>query len=76
MQGKNKQLVRILESELKSALKKGWSFLLLGPRQTGKTTLIQNILLNTGNKAEYYLQDPSARLELEADQSWRAVSFH
>jgi len=67
MQGKNKQLVRILESELKSALKKGWSFLLLGPRQTGKTTLIKNILLNTGNKAEYYLQDPSARLELEAD---------
>lgn len=67
MQGKNKQLLRILEAQLKSALKKKQSFLLLGPRQTGKTTIVQNILSDVKNKAEYYLQDPSARLELEAD---------
>lgn len=67
MQGKNKQLFRVIETELKTALKKGQSFLLLGPRQTGKTTLIQNILPYVENKTEYYLQDPSVRLELEAD---------
>lgn len=67
MQGKNKQLLRIVEAALKNTMKKGRSLLLLGPRQTGKTTLIQNILRDAGNKTEYYLQDPSTRLELEAD---------
>lgn len=67
MQGKNKPLFRVLEATLKTALKKGWSFLLLGPRQTGKTTLVQKILQDTLNKTEYYLQDPSVRLELETD---------
>lgn len=67
MQGKNKQLFRILETKLQKTLKNGGSFLLLGPRQTGKTTLIQNILKNVKNKSEYYLQDPSVRIEIEAD---------
>lgn len=67
MQGKNKQLLRILEDNLRQTINRGHSLLLLGPRQTGKTTLVQKILSGIKNKVEYYLQDPAIRLELEAD---------
>lgn len=48
-------------------LKRGDSVLLLGPRQTGKTTLSNKLLDRLPRKTEYYLQDPTMRLELEAD---------
>ncbi len=67
MQGKNKQLLRVAEAAIAGILKKGGSVLLLGPRQTGKTTLSRKILDNLAPKIEYYLQNPTTRLELEAD---------
>lgn len=67
MQGKNKQLLRVIEKGMAKALKRGDSILLLGPRQTGKTTLSNKLLDRLPRKTEYYLQDPTVRLELEAD---------
>ncbi len=67
MQGKNKPLFRLLEKKLRQDLKNNKPLLLLGPRQVGKTTLIQEIIRNIKNKVEYYLQNPSTRLEIEAD---------
>lgn len=69
MQGKNKPLFRYLDAEMERLIAKKYSCLLLGPRQVGKTTLVQKALENTGNKLEYFLQNPSARLELEANPS-------
>lgn len=67
MQGKNKQLLRNVSEELARTVRKGGSALLLGPRQTGKTTLSRILLQKTANKTEYYLQNPSTRIELESD---------
>ncbi|MBU4256790.1 ATP-binding protein [Patescibacteria group bacterium] len=67
MQGKNKQLLRVIEKAIAMTLKRGDSVLLLGPRQTGKTTLSNKLLDRLPRKTEYYLQDPTMRLELEAD---------
>lgn len=67
MQGKSKQLLRIIDARLKQALARGHSVLLFGSRQTGKTTLIRSIIRNMPEKMEYYLQDPTIRLDLEAD---------
>jgi ABC-type uncharacterized transport system substrate-binding protein len=44
MQGKSKQVLRLVEKRLKQALFDGQSVLFFGSRQTGKTTLIQKIL--------------------------------
>ena len=67
MQGKNKLLFRYLEKNIKKSLSKKQSFLLLGPRQVGKTTLIKTILSGGKNILEYPLQHPSYRLSMEAD---------
>ena len=67
MPSENKPLFRLLEKSLVRYLKNGESLILLGPRQVGKTTLIQKITKKFKNKTEYYLQDPSVRLEIEAD---------
>lgn len=67
MPGKTKQLLRIIEKRLKQDILSGRSALLLGPRQTGKTTLVRKILGGFENVTEYYLQDPSVRQRLEAD---------
>lgn len=69
MQGKNKPLLRYLDAEISRLAAKKYSCLILGPRQVGKTTLVQNILKNVENKIEYFLQNPSARQEIEADPS-------
>lgn len=69
MPGKNKQLFRYLEKEIVKLLDKKQSLLLLGPRQTGKTTLIKKIIKNRKNVLEYPLQNPSLRINLEADPS-------
>lgn len=69
MQGKNKVLFRYLDTEIKRLLDKKYSGLIFGPRQTGKTTLVENALKDAKNKLEYFLQIPSVRLEIEADPS-------
>lgn len=68
MQGINKSLLRYIEKSFRNALSEGNSVLLIGSRQTGKTTLVREILRDIENgKMEYYLQDPTTRLRLEAD---------
>lgn len=69
MQGKNKPLLRYLDAEIIRLLAKNYSGLIFGPRQVGKTTLVQNILKNVENKIEYFLQNPSTRQEIEVDPS-------
>lgn len=65
MQGKNKPLFRYLDTPISRAIKKKYSCLILGPRQVGKTTLVNECLKNTKNTVKYLLQDPSLRIELE-----------
>jgi len=69
MQGKNKPLFRYLEPQIKRLVAKGYSGLILGPRQVGKTTLVRGVLEDVKNKLEYFLQIPSMRIEIEADPS-------
>ncbi|MBU0721989.1 ATP-binding protein [Patescibacteria group bacterium] len=69
MQGKNKPLLRCLEKEIKKTLSHKRSCLILGPRQVGKTTLVKTILSKFKNVIEYPLQNPSIKLEIEADPS-------
>ncbi len=67
MQGKNKPLLRYLETEIKRLIAKRQSGLILGPRQVGKTTLVRNLLSDIDNRLEYFFQIPSVRLETETD---------
>lgn len=65
MQGKNKQLVRYLDTSVSKLIKKGYSGLILGPRQVGKTTLVKDLFKKIKNSIEYPLQNPGVRLDLE-----------
>ena len=67
MQGKNKHILRYADSTLRRLIKSGYSCLILGPRQVGKTTLVQVGLAPVKNKESYLLQDPSLRREFETD---------
>ncbi|MBI5798736.1 MAG: ATP-binding protein [Candidatus Yonathbacteria bacterium] len=67
MQGKNKPFLRYLDTEIRSGIAKKHSALILGPRQVGKTTLVQDILAKVQNKADYLLQNPAVRIALETD---------
>lgn len=58
---------RELEKKLASDLSRGRSILLLGPRQTGKTTLIKRICEEFSVRLEYDLRLPSVKLKLEND---------
>ncbi|MEA3307792.1 MAG: ATP-binding protein [Elusimicrobiota bacterium] len=58
---------RELFHKLKKDLFKGRSTLLLGPRQTGKTTLIKELCENFPIRLEYDLRLPSLKLKLEND---------
>ena len=69
MQGKNKPLVRYLNAPIANIIKKKQSCLILGPRQAGKTTLVNECLKPAKNIATYLLQDPSLRIEMERDPS-------
>lgn len=69
MQGKNKPLSRYLFSTITRVIKDKYSCLILGPRQVGKTTLVNECLKTTKNAVQYLLQDPSLRIELERDPS-------
>lgn len=62
-------MLRYLNTKINRLVAKRYSCLILGPRQVGKTTLVQNILKNVKNKIEYFLQNPSTRQEIEADPS-------
>lgn len=65
MQGKNKQYIRDLEIAIRKRLGSGRSVLVLGPRQTGKTTLASVLLAGRKNVLEIPLQDPGVRREME-----------
>ena len=67
MQGKNKVYVRSLESRLRSVIAKKHSALLFGPRQVGKTTLIQGLLRGKADTLQFPLQNPEVKLALERD---------
>jgi len=69
MQGKNKVLFRYLNASIAGVIKKKQSCLILGPRQAGKTTLVNECLKSTKNQTTYLLQDPSLRIEMERDPS-------
>ncbi|MEK6715084.1 MAG: ATP-binding protein [Candidatus Omnitrophota bacterium] len=66
MQGRNKPLLfRYLKRTISKIIKKRYSCLILGPRQAGKTTLINECLKGVKHSVKYLLQDPSLRIELE-----------
>ena len=67
MQGKYKTYMRNMEEPLAQVVRKGHSALILGPRQTGKTTLVKACLSGTKNLMEYPLQNPGIRSEMERD---------
>lgn len=56
-------IVRLLENQIADTLKRGKSVLLLGPRQTGKTTLINRIPANM----RLNLAHPQTRLRYERE---------
>jgi len=68
MQGKFKQLNRFAESQLREFILSGKSFLLLGPRQVGKTTLLNGLVQSVQPLLTYLLQEPATKIELERDQ--------
>ncbi|MBV6400217.1 MAG: hypothetical protein CNIPEHKO_00500 [Anaerolineales bacterium] len=67
MQGKYKQLKRFSERQIQDLVSGGKSFLLLGPRQVGKTTLLNGLLQDTQPLLKYLLQEPATKIELERD---------
>src|SRR3989338_7817065 len=67
MQGKSKPLLRYLQNKLVREVAQNQSFLLLGPRQVGKTTLLGDILRDQASLLQYNLQDTSLKLNLEKD---------
>lgn len=67
MSTKKKRLNRYLEKDLSKLLKSGYSSLILGPRQVGKTTLVKYLLENIKETGDYFLQNPKTRADLERD---------
>ncbi|MCK5459583.1 ATP-binding protein [Candidatus Parcubacteria bacterium] len=67
MQGKNKALFRYLDKEIAGIIKKKQSCLILGPRQVGKTTLVDFCLQKEKNVIKFPLQNPGVRISLESD---------
>lgn len=65
MISEKKQLNRYLENDLKKLLESGYSGLILGPRQVGKTTLTRYLLKDFENVHNYFLQDPKTRADFE-----------
>ncbi|MBI4690282.1 MAG: ATP-binding protein [Nitrospirae bacterium] len=55
--------------QIKRLIAKRQSALILGPRQTGKTTLIKKCLSGMKNIMDYPLQNPAIRQEMETDPS-------
>ncbi|MEA2065416.1 MAG: ATP-binding protein [Patescibacteria group bacterium] len=67
MQVKNKVLFRYLDKEIAAVIRKRQSCLILGPRQVGKTTLVDFCLRKEKNVIKLPLQNPSVRIELESN---------
>jgi predicted AAA+ superfamily ATPase len=67
MQSENKPLERFSKPKIQAAISEGKSFLLLGPRQVGKTTLLTESLKDTQPLLSYLLQDPAVKQEMERD---------
>ena len=65
MQDKNKHLLRYIAAAVSGVIEKKYSCLILGPRQVGKTTLVNECLKDVPHSVKYFLQDPSLRIELE-----------
>ncbi len=65
MQGKFKPLLRYAQSAVGKAISEHKSFLMLGPRQVGKTTLLSEQLQGNEPLLSYLLQDPAVRISLE-----------
>jgi predicted AAA+ superfamily ATPase len=81
MQGKNKPLFRYSSEPIRKAIKEGKSFLMLGPRQVGKTTILLEALQGISPVLSFLLQDPSVKLDLERDpqrliREVRAINGH
>ena len=74
MQGINKHIIRYMEEVIRRLIDGGYSCLILGPRQVGKTTLVNTCLKSVPNKEGYLLQNPSVRLEFETNPS-RLINF-
>jgi len=58
---------RFLEKNLLKLLKNGYSGLILGPRQVGKTSLVEYFLNSFKNTHNYFLQNPKTRSDLEKE---------
>jgi len=69
MQGIFKPLLRYLDSSIQEAITQKRSFLLLGSRQVGKTTMLNFLTGNISPLLRYYLQNPAERISLERDPS-------
>jgi predicted AAA+ superfamily ATPase len=69
MQGIYKSFDRLLRPPLEAAVASRQSVLLLGPRQVGKTTLMNALVEGRTDVIAVPLQDAQVRLELERDPS-------
>lgn len=60
---------RVITPQLRKSLGAGRSFLLFGPRQTGKSTLLEELFaqLPAAQVLKYYFQLPSDQLRIESD---------
>ncbi len=67
MSGKYKVYLRNLDNQLSQLIKKRQSALILGPRQTGKTTLVKKCFHLQPNVTDLPLQNPEIRMEMEID---------
>ena len=81
MQGINKPLLRYATEPIQKAITEGKSFLLLGPRQVGKTTILVDSVKKIQPLLTYQLQDPAVKIDLERDpdrliRAARAINGH
>lgn len=76
MKGKNKVYLRAIQQAFVRLLQKGHSVFLIGPRQVGKTTLVQTLLREKSNTLHFPLQDPEVRIRLERDPSLLLRQLH
>jgi uncharacterized protein len=69
MHGKFKGYYRFQSAFISSSIGKGHSILVLGPRQVGKTWIIEHCIKNRDRVMEIPLQHPAIRQEFERDPS-------
>ncbi|MBV6397301.1 MAG: hypothetical protein HFACDABA_02911 [Anaerolineales bacterium] len=81
MQGINKPLLRCAREPIETSVREGKSFLLLGPRQVGKTTILAEAVEHIQPLLTYQLQNPATKIEMERDperliREARAINGH